>query len=176
MTDGSVHPCARCASVQKTCCQRAEIVVTRGDIDRITQHTGRADFWSWRPPESPAYTEQDPEDPNWVRYTVNERGDRRTLHRMPNGNCVFLGSHGCILPGEVRPLVCRLYPYAYTEQGITGLDDEYCPREMLIPKDQPKATMLTVLGMNPDDGRRWHAMLYDELRRERASDAHRSDV
>ncbi len=153
--------------MQRTCCQRAEIVVTEGDVGRIAHHTGRTDFWSWRAPQSQDYVEQDPDDPNWHRYTVNEIGNRRTLHRHASGNCEFLGSEGCVLPTEVRPLVCRLYPYSYTEKGLTGMDDEYCPREALIPKNQPGMTMLTVLGMNPDDGRRWHAMLYDELRREK---------
>jgi len=166
MADQNVHPCARCATLQRTCCQRAEIVVTRGDIDRIARHTGRAEFWSWRPPSDPLYFEEDPADPNWRRYTIDERGLRRTLDRMPTGNCTFLGTEGCTLPGEVRPLVCRLYPYAYTERGIEGIDDSYCPREDLIPRYAPGMTMLTVLGMNLDDAKRWHATLYDELRRE----------
>ena len=30
-----MHPCARCALAQKTCCQRAEILLTGGDVSRI---------------------------------------------------------------------------------------------------------------------------------------------
>jgi D-alanine-D-alanine ligase len=47
------------------------------------------------------------------------------------------------------------------------MDDSYCPREHLVPRDDPQATMLTVLDMNLADARRWHAMLYHELRTRR---------
>lgn len=169
MAQEDIHPCARCASMQKTCCQRAEILVTRGDLARIAQHTGQSDFWNNRPPENAEYLEQDPDDPNWLAYTTNERGERRMLLRRPTGDCTFLGEAGCVLPLEVRPLVCRLYPFAYTESGIDGQDVEYCPTESLLPKDRPGVTMLTILGMDPADGERWRSALYRELREDHAA-------
>lgn len=164
MTESSMHPCARCARMQKTCCQHAEIVLTDGDIARITAHTGRPDFWSRQKPTNPAYLLPDPADPNWLPYTTDASGHRRMLNRHPDGDCGFLGPAGCTLPVDVRPLVCRLYPFAYNETGMTGIDDEYCPTEVLLPKDQPGITMLTVLGMSPAEGESWRAMLYAELR------------
>lgn len=158
----TVHPCARCASMQRTCCQRAEILLTDGDMARIEAHTGRRDFWERCAPADPAYIEDQDDDPNWVRYTVEPDGTRRVLRRGPDG-CGFLGAQGCTLPMEVRPLVCRLYPFSYTESGITGEDADYCPTAALIPPGSG-LTMLTVLGMSRDDGARWHAMLYSELR------------
>ena len=162
-----MHPCAQCASLQKTCCQRAEILVTDGDIHRIAAHTtaAAADFVEFRAPADPAYLEPD-DDTNWLRYTVEPDGTRRVLRRREGGDCTFLGEAGCVLPLEVRPLVCRLYPYSYTERGIDGYDDDYCPTALLAPPGSG-LTMLTVLGMRIDDGRRWHTMLYAELRAQR---------
>lgn len=161
--DGEMHPCARCATMQRTCCQRTEILITTGDIARIAAHTGRTDFWSLRRPEDEEYLEHDPDDPNWQRYTVDEQGRRRMLLRKDSGDCTYLGKAGCVLPVEVRPLICRLYPFAFNEQGMTGMDDHYCPTKVLLA-DKPKATMLTVLGMDPLDGERWRRTLYQELR------------
>ncbi len=152
--------------MQKTCCQRAEILVTGGDLERIGAHTGRTDFWSLRRPANAAYLENDPDDPDWTRLTTDGEGRRRMLVKKPSGDCHFLGSAGCVLPLEVRPLVCRLYPFAYTERGLDGLDDDYCPTEALLPKGMPGVTMLTVLGMVPADGERWRSALYAELRAE----------
>ncbi|HBS28044.1 MAG TPA: hypothetical protein DEB06_01015 [Phycisphaerales bacterium] len=150
--------------MQKTCCQRAEILVTRGDIERIEAHTARDDFWSRRAPANAAYSEPDPDDPDWRSLTLAPDGTRRTLNRRSNGDCTFLGQRGCVLPTEVRPLVCRLYPYGYTERGLEGIDDEYCPTAALVPRGQPGATMLTVLDMSRADAERWRGTLYDELR------------
>lgn len=164
-----MHPCARCASMQKTCCQRAEILVTRGDVDRIAGHTGKTDFWDVRRPLEASYLEEDPEDPNWLAYTTDDQGRRRMLRRKPGGDCTFLGEAGCVLPLETRPLVCRLYPFAYTERGLSGEDVDYCPTGVLLPADRPGLTMLTVLGMAPVDGERWRGQLYAELRAERGA-------
>lgn len=156
-----MHPCAKCATLQKTCCQRAEIVLTEGDVLRIAHHTGRIDFHDHRPPAGPEYLEPDDDDPNWLKYTVRADGTRRVLKRAPSGDCTFLGDRGCSLPAEIRPIVCRLYPFSYNERAIKGEDAAYCPRSHLAP---PGVTMLTVLGMNLDDGARWHKQLYAELR------------
>jgi len=152
--------------VQKTCCQRAEILVTQGDLARIEAHTGRDDFWTRRAPSNPEYAEPDESDPNWSRWTFAPDGTRRLLKRKPTGDCTFLGEQGCVLPLEVRPLVCRLYPFAYTESGLDGIDDDYCPTAMLLPQNDPGATMLTVLDMREADGERWRRALYAELKSE----------
>ena len=160
--NGTMHPCARCASMQKTCCQYAPILVTQADVGRIAAHTGRADFWERRHPTELRVLTYDEDDPNWIRYTVAPDGTRRELKRQSNGDCQFLGAAGCTLPLEVRPMICRLYPYNYNEQRITGEVAAYCPEEFTPPGSG--LTMLTVLGMRQDDGERWRAMLYRDLR------------
>lgn len=164
LTEAPRHPCAKCARIQKTCCQRAEIVLTEGDLARIARHTGGPEFWERRTPTDPSYTEPDPDDPNWQRWTVEPDGTRRVLRRLPAGDCTFLGKDGCTLPGDVRPLVCRLYPWRYTEKGIDGIDDGYCPTARVAP---PGRTMIQALDMDAAEGLRWHRMLYEELRTRR---------
>ncbi len=161
MIDNRLHPCARCAQMQRTCCQRAEILLTAGDVARIRAHTDRTDFHEHRVPADPAYVEHDPADPDWSALTVDHDGRRRVLVRRMDGACTFLGEHGCVLPGESRPLVCRLYPFTYTAAGLVSEDPEYCPSVLLR---ESGGTMLSALGMARAEGERWRAQLYDELR------------
>lgn len=193
----SLHPCALCASSQKTCCQHAQILVTSGDVARIAAHTGGTGFSHRAPPIDPAVLEFIPEDPNWLRYTVAPDGTRHVLKKQDGatpgaagrvgqaGDCTFLGAAGCVLPTEVRPLVCRLYPFMFNEQRMEGpedqsrgIDESYCPTSRFfdaqrralpasnLPPGTPRTTMLTVLRMDPRDGERWRATLYEELRRD----------
>ncbi len=154
-------PCARCAAVQRTCCQRAEILVTAGDVDRISTHTETSAFVERRRPTDPEYVEPDAGDPNWLRYTVREDGTRLMLRRRPDGDCVFLGADGCKLTLAVRPLVCRIYPFGFTEFGLAGIAADYCPTNLLAPAG---TSMTDVLGMSAFDAERWRTQLYQELR------------
>lgn len=160
-----LHPCARCARAQKTCCQRAEILVTSGDRDRIARHSGRSDFWTRRAPADPAYLEPQADDPEWVGLTFAPDGTRRVLVRLPDGDCTFLGAEGCTLPEDVRPLVCRLYPFTYTATELSGEEPDYCPVALLAPQGEP---MSRVLDMRAEDAERWRAQLYTELRSDEA--------
>lgn len=152
-----VWGCARCAQLGPTCCQQREIFVTVGDRERIALHGGDRDFWEYRAPADPSYLDQR-EDPTWLALAFRADQTRAILRRADNGNCRYLGSAGCRLPLEVRPLVCRLYPYEYTAAGITGVSGD-CPQEV-IP---PGSTILKVLDMRAADAIRWHRMLYAEL-------------
>jgi Fe-S-cluster containining protein len=161
-----LHPCARCAQMQRTCCQTTEILLTAGDVARIRAHTGREDFAERRVPGDPTYLEHDPADPEWLSLTVGRDGRRRMLQKRDGGDCTFLGAAGCVLPTEVRPLVCRLYPWSYTHAGLAGEDSGYCPT---VLRRFVGDTMLEVLEMRRADAERWHAQLYAELGDERGS-------
>lgn len=156
--------CARCARHMKTCCQTPEIYVTPGDVERIANHVGRRDFSHFRVPTDPVYLEQD-DDPAWQKHVFREDNSRRVLKKTPDGDCSLLGPQGCTLPWEVRPLVCRLYPYDYDERGIRDELVPGCPLELL----RPGQVLLEVLGMKIDDARRWHKQLYEEIRAEKDS-------
>ena len=159
--------------MQRTCCQRTEVLVTSGDVARIEASVGTRDFHEWRVPPDPSYSDPDPADPRWHLWTVRADGKRRVLKQEPTGDCVFLGAGGCTLAREVRPLICRLYPLAYTEAGIVGESAEYCPSALLQP---PDGRMALLLRMDELDVRRWHTMLYRELKEDQDRDEGRSHL
>jgi Fe-S-cluster containining protein len=142
----------------KTCCQTSEIYTTPGDVKRIANFTGRSDFTEFRAPTNPAYLDQDV-DSTWSKHVFRDDDTRRVLKRQPSGDCTFLGEHGCTLPLETRPLVCRLYPFDYTAEGIRDELSPGCPLELL----QPNQGLVEALDMNLDDARRWHKKLYEEI-------------
>ena len=152
--------CVRCARHMRTCCQTCEIYVTLGDVDRIEKFTGRTDFYEFRAPENSQYLDQD-DDPTWRDGVFREDGSRRVLKRSADG-CTFLGDHGCVLPLETRPLVCRIYPYEYTEDGIAEELAVGCPLELL----KPDQGLIEALDMNLPDAQGWQKQLYAEIRQE----------
>lgn len=152
-----VWGCARHAQIGPTCCTHSEILVTDGDRARVAAHTGRADFWQVEPPENPSY-QPDPGDPVWAAGFYAD-GSRPVLKRRPNGDCTFLGPTGCTLPEDVRPLICRIFPYEYDAARLTGVSTR-CPAEVT----PPGRTILDVLGMDAPKAEAWRAQLYDELR------------
>ena len=158
------HLCAKCARAGKTCCQTSEIYVTPGDARRITEYTHRPaeDYCEFRYPCDPIYLNAHDDDPIWLVTVIRQDQNRRVLKRRDDGDCSFLGERGCTLPVEVRPLVCRLYPYDFNEQGIKPQLAHGCPTELM----RPGITLLQELDMNIDDARRWHGMLYEEIREE----------
>ena len=135
--------------------------VTLGDVERIKCFSARNGFFEFRAPENLEYLDQD-DDPLWRDHACQADGTRRVLLRQPNGDCVFLGPRGCQLPLEVRPLVCRLYPYDYTAEGIQGEPSPGCPRELLLAGQG----LLEALHMTLADARLWHEQLYHEIQLE----------
>jgi Fe-S-cluster containining protein len=132
--------------------------VTLGDVERIAGHLGRDDFFHFQVASEPLYLDQD-DDPVWHEHVIREDNSRRVLKRLPDGDCSLLGPQGCTLPLEVRPLVCRLYPYDYNEHGIRDDLTPGCPLELL----RPGQDLIETLGMKLDDARRWHKQLYEEI-------------
>jgi Fe-S-cluster containining protein len=164
------HLCARCARHTTTCCQQTDIYVTPGDVERIAAETGRRDFYEFRPPDDPVYLKQD-DDPIWPVLVFKEPdGTRRVLKQRPGGDCHFLGEQGCTLPADARPLICRLYPFDFNEQGVLPVLAKGCPLELL----PPGASLLHTLDMNYNDAERWRRQLYAELPLELTADDYRA--
>jgi Fe-S-cluster containining protein len=150
--------CVKCGKHQETCCQTAEVYITLGDVRRISEYTGKGDFYEDRLPEDPVYTRHD-DDPIWYETAMQPDGKRRVLKRRENGDCMFLGTAGCVLPLETRPLLCRIYPFDFNQQGIKPELANGCPVELLRKGE----TLLQALDMNKLDAERWHGLLYEEI-------------
>jgi uncharacterized protein len=150
--------CIRCSRHMKTCCQTAEVFATLGDVRRIEDYTGQSGFTEFRAPEKDVYADQD-DDPVWRDNVFRADGTRRVLKKKANGDCTFLGSSGCVLPLETRPLICRIYPFDYTAEGILSELAPGCPTELL----RPWQGLIEALDMKRSDAERWRKQLYDEL-------------
>lgn len=150
--------CSLCAQIGKTCCQQTDILLTVGDVRRIAAHTNTNEFFEFRLPRDPGDL-GDGGDPNWLAYTLRLDGTRRVLHQRAGGDCRFLFPSGCLLPVEVRPLICRLHPVTYTEFGLTGISPD-CPSHLATSR----ADVLSSIGMDLLTAGRWHRQLYRELR------------
>lgn len=161
--------CVRCAKHQKTCCQTRAIYVTPGDRRRIGAVVGHDNFVTFEV-ASPEHLDQ-ADDPTWGQLVFRPDGSRRVLRRKGNGDCLFLGAAGCTLHVETRPLVCRMYPFEYTERGIESELSDGCPTHLMRPHE----SLLKVLDMRHEDGERWRKQLYQELHEEKL-DADRPDL
>ncbi len=150
--------CARCARQGKTCCQGREIYLTPGDMRRISAFTGEFRFAEWIRTTDPAYLDQG-DDPLWRQHVFRGDGSRRILKRSPNGDCLFLGSLGCRLALEVRPLLCRLHPFTYTADHIDSEPDTDCPRHLLVAGE----SVFEAIHMSIELARQWHHQLYEEV-------------
>lgn len=156
--EGEEFLCARCARYMRTCCQTSEVYATPADVRRIEDHIGRSDFYEYRVPDDPIYYAHD-DDPIWPKMVFQPDGTRRVLKREQDGSCSFLGERGCVLPLNVRPIVCRIYPFDFNEEGIKDALCTGCPSEIL----RPGQTLLTALMMNREEAEAWRKQLYEDI-------------
>ncbi len=151
------QPCKRCALAGTSCCKNHQIVLTTGDFERIARFTGNQDFSV----TGPLIVEeiQTDYDPQWLPLIMESGNHVKFLRRTPEKTCILLTENGCQLPFDHRPLMCRLYPYTYTEDDILGIDTA-CP----ISKENEWTKILEQLEMPSQKAREWRAMLYSEIR------------
>ena len=69
--------------------------------------------------------------------------------RTKDGKCVFLGDEGCVLPVDIRPFYCRIYPFWFTDkEELIVLQSPDC----LCQQDSDTLEgMLTQMGENEDN-------------------------
>jgi len=152
------HLCADCSAHQKTCCQKRDIYLTPGDVNRIKDCVKHEAFFEFRVPSDPSYLDGT-DDPVWKEHVFRRDNSRRVLKQDPVGNCIFLSSKGCIVSMNARPLVCRLHPYDYNANGLCDKLIPECPVSLL----EPGTTLQDAIGLNPDQALQWHHLLYSEI-------------
>jgi len=151
--------CKECSKLQKTCCQDADIVVTDKDIERIMS-LGLFNFHDVVFSEKLTQSIFE-DDPNYTRYVVDKTGKSQILKKQENGNCIFLSPIGCMLSMDIRPLVCRIYPYNdFNEFGKVNLAPMFCPKKFKMDSDIIHKEM----GLSFDEAKHLVGQLYDELR------------
>jgi Fe-S-cluster containining protein len=164
----SEHICAKCGRDEEWggCCLGSEVAVTSGDIERVAAYVGSYDFYERKGIaehlrarySNPDYVPDG--DHHWVRIVFDREGKRPVLRHHPDGYCIFLeNGKGCRLPMDVRPLYCRIYPFDFNAEGITGLVKNGCPAH-LLPEGR---TLLDALEMDEATGESWRNQMYREF-------------
>ncbi|MBX5483094.1 MAG: YkgJ family cysteine cluster protein [Myxococcaceae bacterium] len=118
---GSV--CARCPKLLgASCCEVKPgehlATLTRADVARIRDHLRRAahTFVDEEVLSDAEVRDYEARRPLYRGYF--RRGPVRWTLRQHDGACVFHDrARGCVLPVEVRPLACRLYPFEQFPDG-----------------------------------------------------------
>jgi Fe-S-cluster containining protein len=151
-----MHPCAECSQTEGSCCETAQVYITREDAARVEKYLGHSDFYVYE--KADEAFETCPEEPLWPSYVTRADGTRRVLRRKENKHCSLLGEHGCSLPSEVRPLICRLYPYEYTKEKIVGMCRS-CP----VSRKYEGIIPLVELDMDPVSAERLRVQLYEQV-------------
>jgi len=151
--------CMNCARIGTSCCTHYQIILTTGDIQRISDFLGHQNFFILEPP---VLEDIEPDyDPFWMPMVLKPEGVVCVLKRTREKSCVLLTETGCSLPYDRRPLICRLYPYKYTEEGILGIDTD-CP----ISGEKEWGCVLDTLDMPTAKAKQWISLLYAEVRNE----------
>lgn len=94
-----------------------------------------------------------------IRRLFPEGGFHDRVAITPEGACTLLGSQGCLLPRQARPLYCRLYPF-WIRDG-RELYFEFCRCQAQIEAGGGGASLLRRLSMTSEGVRH----TYQELRR-----------
>lgn len=169
----SGHLCAKCAQSPEweMCCYRSEVAVTRADMERIKAYTGKDDFYevkgvSEKHRGNYSHPGHVPDgDYEWVRIVFDRDEKRPVVRHQPDCYCHFLEKgRGCLLPADVRPLYCRLYPFDYNSERITGAISSGCPEHLLSEGQK----LLEVLEMDLATGEKWRSQMYREFREDHA--------
>lgn len=154
--------CLDCAAKKRSCCGNVNIYITQADVDRIRLAGVDHDFFSLET-LSEEYLDGGG-DPAWNPLILDESGRRRVLLQQSGGNCIFLSSTGCRLASNVRPLLCRIYPFEFLGEKIVGIS-HYCP----VSLEQNWQEILNMSEMNSVSALEWIKQLYREIYQEKKS-------
>lgn len=160
-TNGDPSICARCHAQGGGCCQlrgrgsEGMFGLTVGEIEIMARASGLT---------SEAFVVSDRAGEAFLAGArkihpifgqTMPHGFRLRLRLEPDGSCCFLGPGGCALPGEARPLYCRLYPFWFTPGGrlmVMGAPDCLAQRgarncaTVLARMGQDEATLRRLFG------------------------------
>lgn len=73
-----------------------------------------------------------------------------------NNACILLGANGCILPKDVRPHFCRVYPFWFFEDEPQIFQDSEC---LALQNCETVSEVFLSLGTNPEMLQRIHSQI-----------------
>lgn len=119
-TEAESDVCARCAAVSGTCCTlepgSEEYCFPVSASERAAMELAGAKAWHFhRQANTIAFLENlcrlFPDTPEAVHALFPVGGFHDRVAITQEGACALLGSQGCTLPRQARPLYCRIYPF-----------------------------------------------------------------
>ncbi|UIJ36699.1 hypothetical protein [Desulfobaculum bizertense] len=127
--------CAACARRGQCCCEVLPediphcFPLSQADVERIEAATGIPGKGIARQETVPALVQSlerlFPECKDLLQEKVQIGGQHLRL-ALEDGACVFLGSEGCTLPRDARPVYCRIYPFWVQKGSIMVFDTAPC--------------------------------------------------
>lgn len=112
--------------------------------DAVDSLTGRAG-WCVDEPNSPdflkAMRDLFPGERDAIRAAFPDGESHMRLALDPDGACVFLSEHGCVLPRPARPYFCRIFPFWVVRGRLQCFQSEDC----LAVREQP-GNFMALLG------------------------------
>lgn len=129
------HVCARCAAQGPTCCRltpgQEEVcfpvsIEEKNRIQDILPHTGGFELQQTTAAFVDNVVRLFPDEREFVKKVFPVGKDHFRLAVDRTGKCRFLGASGCVLPHEVRPYYCRIFPFWYHSGKLIVFDFPGC--------------------------------------------------
>lgn len=108
------------------CCTQFAVCMNNLDVKRIARHTGKKPEQFIDTVSVPLERERD--EPAVI---IDGSYCLLVLKRRPGEVCIFYDKHlGCSIH-KTRPMLCRCYPFIYTDSGIKELSSRSCPKQWI---------------------------------------------
>jgi len=163
--NGDPHVCKRCTDRGPTCCRlepgEEEVCFPLSEMERhrILEHA----------PDKGAFVQQHntapfvdnvkrlfPKDKKRIEQLFPPHGFHMRLATRPDGSCVFLGSEGCVLPREVRPHYCLIFPVWVMGERLRLFTPPGC---LAVEEGRNVADLLEIMDMNQAEVRLLHGRI-----------------
>lgn len=96
------------------------------------------------------------EDAVYKKFPEHERHfELKTKHT----SCILLGPDGCVLPKEIRPHFCRIYPFWFFDQEPHIFQDSDC---LALAGCKTIAEVFLALGTNPEALEQIHSRIFQD--------------
>lgn len=149
-----MNVCAQCAKIYPTCCTLSQekgilFVLSPAEIKQIANYVQKKNFFKTELNSAQLvqsliaiFPDQKKDiiriyPPNNYHFTLALKQDK----------CYFLGEKGCLLPRQIRPFFCRIYPFWVRERRITLFKDNQC---LALNQFKTVRELLKIFNISPE--------------------------
>ena len=159
------HICVACAAQGPTCCrllpgsEEHTFPLSHLEWTRILEHVPDQGFFASER-NSPAFLTSMRHlfsgENEALEQLFPPHGEHLRLATRPDGDCAFLGPAGCVLPNEVRPSYCRIFPFWVFGDRVTLFKPAYC---LAVRRAGVVRTLFETMGMTEAEVRHLYGTL-----------------